>query len=983
MASRRFNILYLLWAFCFGLCATASISQNLFSSEEDLKKQANTLFEEEDFAKAYPLFSQLLSLYPKDAQYNYKFGTCLLFSSKDKEKAISYLEYAAKRQKQNVDKEVFFYLGKSYHLNYRFSDAIKCYTTYKKIASSKQAETYEVDKQIEMCESGRRLLKNVTELSVLEKKEVPLTDFFRSYNLTEFNAKLIIKPQELKTPFDKKKKDESLMYLAPDRNQIYYSSYGPDGKNGRDLYFVIRSPEGELSKPTRVSDILNTKYDEDFPFLHPEGKTLYFCSKGHNSMGGYDIFRSEWNNSTQSWNNPVNMDFPINTPDDDILFISDTEGKTAYFSSKRESAEGAIAVYKIKLERKPLELAIIKGTLTKKTGDQQAKATIVVTKILKDEVVGVFNTNAADGSYMLNLPNGGKFLFSVEAEGFKKSSEVVVIPTQQEIKPMKQEIELVNENGQDKIIIKNEFDTQVDSADMETAAQYIKAKASLEVSPEEERIATTTAENTDSLKRENTIPHPDTEKGLAEESRKKKNPPSVTNKDIIDMAYQDAKETQKDASDLRRNSESAKKLSIQKNELALRKSKEALELINSAEAITNQEEKIAQEDKAKNLKIESETFAKESALSLTLSNQMDELANAKQQQADAELKYAKDLDNAIKSGANDKKMNELLTRKEELEKNSEVLNVTFPPDMSKQINAKQLEARSSMAKYLEIQQDVEDLQGEAKRLHSESEKTTNESVKKNLIQQAEEIEKEADTKGKEAALNNQNAKHKQAEADSLQKNALFTSSLIKQIQSAPAGSLSQVTVSTNTASVSPVSPASSSNPPATNDPTVVASGEIHQQPNNAAINASPQVTTPPFSGIFQSRAEEAEKKTNRLEKAETLAIVYQSWTDSLDKQISILNKQKAAASTPKDKTQVQNKIKEFQVYAEENREKAANNRNKIDSLKLQEALAESSIVSPQPTSPSQTIIKKLSPRNLQIPKVYAAGKISITITRGN
>src|SRR6185295_14470768 len=126
-----------------------SFSQTVFSSEDDLKKQANKLFEEEDFANAYPLFSQLLSLYPKDPQYNYKFGTCLLFSSNDKEKGIPYIEYAAKRQKQDVDKEVFFYLGKAYHLNYRFADAIKSYNAYKGIASSKQLAHYDVDRQIE------------------------------------------------------------------------------------------------------------------------------------------------------------------------------------------------------------------------------------------------------------------------------------------------------------------------------------------------------------------------------------------------------------------------------------------------------------------------------------------------------------------------------------------------------------------------------------------------------------------------------------------------------------------------------------------------------------------------------------------------------------------------------------------------------------------------------------------------------------------
>ncbi|HEY4798034.1 MAG TPA: hypothetical protein VII99_03055, partial [Bacteroidia bacterium] len=118
MNRKAFHIRFsALLAFVLWLGASNAFSQNVFSSEDDLKKQANKLFEDEDFTKAYPLFSQLLSLYPKDPQYNYKFGTCLLFSSSDKSKAIPYIEFAAKRQKQDVDKEVFFYLGKAYHLN--------------------------------------------------------------------------------------------------------------------------------------------------------------------------------------------------------------------------------------------------------------------------------------------------------------------------------------------------------------------------------------------------------------------------------------------------------------------------------------------------------------------------------------------------------------------------------------------------------------------------------------------------------------------------------------------------------------------------------------------------------------------------------------------------------------------------------------------------------------------------------------------------
>ena len=77
--------------------------------------------------------------------------------------------------------------------------------------------------------------------------------------------------------------------------------------------------DGTYSKPIILSNNINTEYDENYPYLLPDGKTLYFCSKGHNSMGGYDIFRSNFDEKAQDWSKPVNLDFAINTPFDDIL----------------------------------------------------------------------------------------------------------------------------------------------------------------------------------------------------------------------------------------------------------------------------------------------------------------------------------------------------------------------------------------------------------------------------------------------------------------------------------------------------------------------------------------------------------------------------------------------------------------------------------------------------------------------------------------
>ena len=210
-----------------------------------------------------------------------------------------------------------------------------------------------VERQIEMCINGKKLLRNLTDLVVIEKKEMSRIDFYRSYDISGIGGKLLAKPDEeaFKTALDKKKKEKSIIYLATNNNQVFFSSYGDNMDQGKDIYIIRKLPTGEWSKPQTLGYPVNTEYDEDFPFLHPNGKVLYFCSKGHNSMGGYDIYKTTLNEETYTWNKPVNLDFPINTPDDDVLYITNEDEKEAYFSSARASKSGKTAVYHINVER--------------------------------------------------------------------------------------------------------------------------------------------------------------------------------------------------------------------------------------------------------------------------------------------------------------------------------------------------------------------------------------------------------------------------------------------------------------------------------------------------------------------------------------------------------------------------------------------------------------------------------------------------------
>lgn len=316
------------FVFFFLLSLSTSFAQSL--NESELKKEALKSFENEDYSSAYKLYSQLVSLYPKDPDYNFHIGVCMLYTEPDKKKPFSYLKLAASSSKDSP-KESKFYLAKTYHINYQFDEAIKLYNDYKQIGSSSSIKRLEVDREIEACKNGKRLLSSLTDLVVVNKKQLNKADYFRSYDVKNIGGKLLVKPEDYISSIDKKKKENSVIYLSSQGDFIYYSSYGESGSTGKDIYVVTKLENGTWTKPQMLPTTINTNFDEDFPFLHPNGKTLYFASKGHNSMGGYDIFKSDFDDENQTWSKPTNLEFPINSPDDDILFVTDSLEKQAFF----------------------------------------------------------------------------------------------------------------------------------------------------------------------------------------------------------------------------------------------------------------------------------------------------------------------------------------------------------------------------------------------------------------------------------------------------------------------------------------------------------------------------------------------------------------------------------------------------------------------------------------------------------------------------
>nr|WKN35341.1 OmpA family protein [Tunicatimonas sp. TK19036] len=142
---------------------------------------------------------------------------------------------------------------------------------------------------------------------------------------------------------------ENSVTISPDGQTIYFSSNRPGGFGGLDLYKCEKDRRGEWGKVTNLGATVNTPYDEDGVFIDFDGKTLYFSSRGRKGMGGYDIFKSIYEADSSVWSEPVNLGYPINTPDDDIYFVSTKDGKRGYFSTVRNDGVGYLDIYMVEI----------------------------------------------------------------------------------------------------------------------------------------------------------------------------------------------------------------------------------------------------------------------------------------------------------------------------------------------------------------------------------------------------------------------------------------------------------------------------------------------------------------------------------------------------------------------------------------------------------------------------------------------------------
>ncbi len=458
-----------------------------------------TLFEE--YKDALPLYLNLLEINPDNYNYKYRIGLCYLNIPGEKEKALPYLQDAAKHinpkyregkfREAEAPYDALFYLGTAYRISNQLDKALE---TYRVFYEGMDYDTYDstvVKQQIEACQNAKTLMK-----TPLYLKRENLGDLINGQRsdvspVVSADEKTIVFTRELpfyEGIFYAKKKNgkwtsirqlqEELLIddgyptcLSPDGNELYiYRDDGYDGNiyvshysNGRwapavklnenintkyweshacisgdgdilyftsntkggygvlDIYVSKKDSIGEWGPPINLGPTINTPFNEETPFLDHTGKVLFFSSRGHFNMGGYDIFYSTKIDDNK-WSTPVNMGYPLNTTDDDLFFSPVKEGYLAYISEFDPDGYGREDIFRVEIfsNDHPRNF-YVRGIVKLKDLLSQYEDSVRISALDKpylDTLVTVYS-NPYTGKYHFELPHGD-YKIIYESEGSEK-----------------------------------------------------------------------------------------------------------------------------------------------------------------------------------------------------------------------------------------------------------------------------------------------------------------------------------------------------------------------------------------------------------------------------------------------------------------------------------------------------------------------------------------------------------------------------------
>ncbi len=276
-------------------------------------------------------------------------------------------------------------------------------------------------------------------------------------------------PKPLPKPINTKDYWEPSVCISADGKYLFFVSDRPaPGIPGRqrDIYMCKKLPKGKWSEPIRLPAPINTPFEEDAPFLHPDGKTLYFSSDRPQSMGGFDIYFTTWDSVHNTFTEPKNIGYPINTTDNDIYFVLAADGLHGYYASSKAGTIGEKDIFMIdftppqitsvKKETKSLEVpevkmetkitsielpdlpipksnvTLLKGIIFDAKTDKPLGAEIILIDLATQDTYMVTRSDPNTGRYLATMTPDKNYGIFVKKEGYLPYSKNINIPATQE-----------------------------------------------------------------------------------------------------------------------------------------------------------------------------------------------------------------------------------------------------------------------------------------------------------------------------------------------------------------------------------------------------------------------------------------------------------------------------------------------------------------------------------------------------------------------
>lgn len=305
---------------------------------------------------------------------------------------------------------------------------------------------------------------------------------------------------------------ESSISLTGDGNTMYFvSDRGDMGEGGRDIYVSEKNEKGKWENPVNLGPIVNSPFDEEGVFVSPDGSQLYFSSQGHNSMGGFDVFRSEKNDG--EWSEPLNLGFPVNSPADDLFFVQ-RDTITSYISTNREGGFGWMDMYSItylpeveepvidtvtvEVDTTPVKIVpvvlpvivpkprfYLTGRIFDEVDSSGIMARIEVIDMNENNIVATGISNSDSGSYRISVKRKTQYGVEVESAGYMFFLDILDIPDDSLLTEFKRDFYLKKIKVGQKVVLHHiYFGFNKSNLNPESAAELNRVTSFLDKNPD-------------------------------------------------------------------------------------------------------------------------------------------------------------------------------------------------------------------------------------------------------------------------------------------------------------------------------------------------------------------------------------------------------------------------------------------------------------------------------------------------------------------